>query len=212
MIRILSFLLFFIPLYACGQKSIIKKHTPDPAAKKLLDSAYTFIINGNDYKNSIPLINEAIQIDSNYANPYNFKLSYEWELKQYDSCIKTVNSLIRLNPNNADSYAQLGILYYFKKDNSLSKNYFNEAVNRYNKVLDTMSSKNYQYNFYLMNKAFYLVFLDRQKEGNELIQNIVNNEEDKNLKSYYSSFLNKSKEEILEQLQGKANSTKQVGN
>jgi hypothetical protein len=64
-----------------------------------------------------------------------------------------------------------------------------------------MSTINDQYNFLLINKAIYLVFLDRQKEANKIFQDVSDKQTDRYFKDFFSSFINKSKEEVLELLQ-----------
>jgi tetratricopeptide (TPR) repeat protein len=208
----LSIVLVVISLYACGQQTTAKRHIPDPRAKKLLDSASELIEEQQQYEKAIPLLNQAIQIDSNYAAPYVYKASYHWEHEQWDSCIKIVYSLIRINPNNADRYGQLGLLYYYKGDSILSKKFYNEALSRYDKILDTMWTINNQYKFLLVNKAIYLVFLNRQKEANKIFQNASDRFTDQYAKTFFASFINKSKEEVLELLQQKnSDSAESIG-
>lgn len=211
MLTRLSILFLLIGLYACEQQiTTAKKHIADPRAKKLVDSAEILIVEQQQYEKAIPLLNQAIQIDSNYAQPYSYKLSCQWQLKLWDSCLKTIYSLIRINPNNADRYGQIGLLYYYKGDSILSKKFYTEALSRYNEILDTMSIKNNQYKFLLVNKAIYLVFLDRQKEANEIFQNASDKFTDQYFKTFFASFINKSKKEILELLQQKDSSSEEV--
>jgi len=207
----ISIFFLFIGLYACGQQTAtVKRHIADPRAKKLVDSAEILIVEQQQYERAIPLLNQAIQIDSNYDQPYVYKLSYQWKLKQWDSCLKTVYSLIRIRPDNADRYGQIGLLYYYKGDSISSNKFYTEALSRYDKILDTMSSKNNQYKFLLVNKAIYLVFLDRQKEANEIFQNASDKFTDQYFKTFFASFINKSKEEVLELLQQKDSSSEEV--
>jgi tetratricopeptide (TPR) repeat protein len=200
MIIRLSIVFLVASLYACGQQTTVKRHIPDPGAKKLFDSASVLIME-EQYEKAIPLLNQAIQIDSDYTAPYVYKLSYQWQLKEYDSCLKISDRLIKLHPAVADYYAQTGMLYYLKGYSQLSKNFFKEAVSLCDKRLDTMGKKNNQYNFVLLNKGIYLVFSDRQDEANEIFQNLSNKQTDTIFRNWYASFANKSKPEIIELLQ-----------
>lgn len=161
----LPIFLLLIGLYACGHETATpKKHIVDPRAKKLVDSAEILIVEQQQYEKALPLLNQALQIDSSYVRPYSHKLSCQWQLKQWDSCLKTAYSLLRIQPNNADRYGEIGLLYYYKGDSILSKKFYMEALSRYGKILDTMSLKIISTNSYYLIRQFFLFFLTGKKK------------------------------------------------
>ncbi|MGZ3853110.1 MAG: tetratricopeptide repeat protein [Flavisolibacter sp.] len=200
MIIRLSFIFLAISMYACGQQATVKRHVPNPKAKKLFDSASVLIAKQVQYDEAIPLLNQAIQIDSDYTAPYVYKLSYLWQSEQYDSCLKITNHLMRLHPAVAEYYGQTGMLYYLKGDSLSSTRFFREATSLCNKTLDTMSTKNSQYNFVLFNKGIYLVFSDKPAEANQIFQTVSAKQTDSFFRDYFASFANKSKQEVLNQI------------
>ena len=194
--RLLSLFLLFT-LCACGQNASTKRHIPNSKAQQLVDSAIILGYQQKQYDKAISLLNQAIDIDSNYIAPYNYKLSIQWMLKEYDSALESANTLVKMRPESPDRYVQIGLLYDLKGDTITSKKFYQEAVPRYNKILDTMSTKNRSYDYFLMNKGIDLVFVGRQKEGNEIFKVLYNKESNKYLKDYYGSLINKSKNDIL---------------
>ena len=203
----LSFLFLLFTLYACGQNSSSKRHIPNPKAKQLVDSATILGYQQLQYDKAISFLNQAIGIDSNYIAPYATKLTIQWMLKEYDSVLRTANTLIKIEPENPDLYVQIGLLYDLKGDTISSKKYYKEAIPRYNNILDTMSTKNSSYDIFLMNKGIDLVFIGKQKEGNEILKVLYNKESNKYLKDHYGSLINKSKNDILKILTNDSMST-----
>ncbi len=122
-------------------------------------------------------------------------------LKQYDSALVSANACLKISPDNPDLYLTIGSLYHRTGDSQSSKKFYEQAASKYGDILDTMSKKNRSYNPALMNKGLCLVFIGRQREGNELLKEACDNEPQELIKNLYCSLINKSKDQILQALE-----------
>ena len=199
-IRLLFFLLV-VSLYACGQQATVKRHIPNPQAKKLADSAWRLMADPHQSEVAISLLNQSIQLDSDYTQPYLLKLSFLWQKKQYDSCLEITGRLIRLHPKVDEFYGQTGMLYYLKGDSTTSKKFFTKAVSICNGKLDAMTTQNDQYNFLLLNKGVYLLFSDKPEEANEIFEKVPAKLTNPLFRKHFASFANKSKQELIQLLE-----------
>jgi uncharacterized protein HemY len=77
---------------------------------------------------------------------------------------------------------------------------FQQALTICSQVLDTMSSKNKNYDYISSDKAISLIMLDQQREGQDILKQIYDRQIDSNWKKYYGSFLNKSPKRLVELL------------
>jgi tetratricopeptide (TPR) repeat protein len=174
-------ILLFIGFCACGQQSSVKKVTINPKAKKLNDSAMLIAMQDQNYEKAISLLNQATEVDSNYATAYSNKISFGLELKHYDQALNAALKLQEIRPGNPDYYFTAGIIYELKKDSIASKKQFTKAARLYDKILDTMYSGNKQLNMLLMNKAITLIFLGSKERGNEILTELYDKQKDKTL-------------------------------
>jgi len=86
-----------------------KKETPETLYKSGIDA-----MNDEQYDYAIIRFNEAIGLDSNYADAYfNRGLAYNSK-KDYDKAIENFNKTIELNPNDWQAYKSRGGAYYDK--------------------------------------------------------------------------------------------------
>lgn len=188
---------FIIGILSCRPQTHSKKHIADPLAIKLNDSAVNAVIQRKDYREAISLLNQATQIDSNYFLAYTNKLSFQLVEKQFDNALKTATRLNRIRPNAPDYYVTIGILNELNGDTVKSKVFYTEASKRYNAILDTMSSLNKEYDMFSINKAINLILIGQQQKGNDLLIEIYNRQKDSSYKEMLSTFMNKSKRDIL---------------
>ena len=195
-----TILFLLIGLYACGQQTENKNHKIDPTAKKLNDSAVLIVMNTQDYEKAILLLNQATQIDSNYLIAYTNKLSFQLHLNQLDKALLSAYSLKRIKPDNPEYYVTIGMIYDLKSDTITSKRFFDEAATRYNAILDTMSATNKDYDMLLMNKAVNLVLIGQQQEANDILKQLYDKHKDESYREILASFMNKSKQDILNNL------------
>ncbi len=202
-----TIILLLIGLYACGQQPENKKTTVNPEAKKLNDSAVIVAMETGDYDRAISLLNQATTIDSNYFSAYTNKLSFLLTQKQYDKALLAARNLIRIKPNIPDYYMTIGILYHIKADNNLSQKYLSESLNRFNHLLDTMKSTNGAYSFTLMNKGLNLVFLGQAQKGNDIFKHLYATQKDEILREQLTSYMNKSKDDLLKEWMAPATAT-----
>ena len=196
--------LLLITLSACGQQS---KHSINPRAKKLNDSAVYLVVREFNYDKAIELLNEAIKIDSNYPTAFVNKINFQLQLKQFDKALATSKNLLRIKPNAPDYVVMTGIINEQLGDTVSSKKYFTQAAKIYDDILDTMDIANKNYNMHLINKAVNLIFLGQQQTGNDILKKVYGNTKDEVEKEFISEFMNKSKQQILSDiLQGSQHS------
>jgi len=205
-----TFLLLFSGLFSCGQT--ISKHTTNPYAKKLNDSAMREASHMNDsgYQKTILLLDQATTIDSNYFMAYWNKLIFQSQLKQYDKAIVTAKNLIRIKPMAPDLYLTCGGLYERISDTLSAKDAFQKALSLYNNLLDTMSVGNRYYDMLFMNKAVDLIMLGEPIKGNELLKQLYDRQTDEAYKELTLSFMNKSRDELLKTIDQQQSVTAQV--
>jgi tetratricopeptide (TPR) repeat protein len=198
----LKFTLIFLlsGLVSCGQTT--SKHTINPYARKLNDSAIrmTFQMSDSCYQEAILLLDQATKVDSNYFSVYRNKLIFQFQLKQYDKAIVTSENLIRIRPTFPDIYVTRGGLYERINDTLSAKNDFQKALSLYDNILDTMGVGNRDYDMLFMNKAVDLIMLGEQAKGNVLLKQLYDRQTDEDLKDLTQSFMNKGRKELLEMM------------
>ncbi len=155
------------------------------------------------YPKAIDLLDKATSIDSNYYLAYWNKLSLLSVLKKYDRALLAAKHLIRANPTNPDIYVTTGALYERLEDTISANKYYNNGLELYNKIFDTMNAETPNYDMLLMNKGITLVLMGKDKEGNEVLKKIYDRQTDKDYKETLLGFMNKSKVEILDRYQPK---------
>ena len=184
-------LLFFLGLISCNQ------HKADSKAKQLTDSAITIWKNTHDDLKALPLLDQALETDSNYFPALSTKLSFELTSNMPDKALRTAKSLIRIKPEVAEYYTAIGLIYEQKHDTISSKKYFTDAIICYDKKLDTMSKSDKKYDMLLSNKAIDLIFIGEQEEGNKILKEIYDRHTDEDYREMVKPYMNKSKQEIL---------------
>ena len=199
--KLFSVFILFTALGACSQIQNTKKHIPDPKARILYDSAVTLAMqSANNYIKAISLLDQATQIDSNYSLAFSIKLSFQFSLNRLNDALITAKNLIRINPNNPESYVMTGGIYWKLEDSVSSIDHFTKAAVLFDKILDTMSTSNKTYETVLMNKAVNLILLDQQEKGNKILNELYSKQKDEAEKDMFRLFLNKSKNQILNDL------------
>ena len=194
----LSIFFLLITLSACGQRPETHKHLIDPKAGKLNDSALSIMEHSQDYNKAIALLNQAIDIDSNFYLAYWNKTNFQLELNQFDSALATAKNLDRIKPESPEYFFFTGIIYYKMGDTIFSQKYFQELENCYEKILDTMNTSNKQYRNMLMTKALNLKIIGQQQKGNEILKTLRDSEKSDFQKEMIDSMMNESKERILD--------------
>lgn len=204
--------LFFIISLPClcayGQQNENTKQFVNPQAKILNDSAISVMFHSQDYNKALILLDKAIEIDSNYITALNNKVSFEMELKQFDKALITLKRIIAIKPQIPEYHFFAGLIYVISGDTTSSQNYFKEADNCYNTILDSISKENKSYDFVLMNKAVNLICMGDEEKGNNILKQLYANEKDDIEKEVLSDFINKSRSEIVNYfLNGKQDTT-----
>lgn len=202
----LIFLLLLFGFAACAQQP--KKYIPDKKAVLLNDSAMKIAIhavNDTDFQKAITLLDQATKIDTNYFTAFFHKLSGQLQLKQYSNALETAKHINLIRPNYIDGYVSVGMLSEKLGDTIMAMKYYNLALVKYNKVLDTMNITNRDHDMLLMYKGIDLIFIGQQAKGNKILDQLYNNSSDSNtskqiFKESLTPYLNKSKQEILESI------------
>ena len=82
--------------------------TTSPTAEDFYAQANKKLEQEGDYSGAIEDYNQAIRINPNYANAYNFRGLARLLLGEYQAAIEDFNSAIRINPDYADAYNNRG--------------------------------------------------------------------------------------------------------
>ena len=198
----LKFIIIFlsIGLCSCSQEQSKVKHKINPVAIELNNQAMTLVsfMNIDSARKAIILLDRATTIDSNYFLGYYNKLLFLNQLKQYNRSIQTIHSLIRIKPWAHDLYLQGGILYEQVGDTIESSKYFQKSLSILDKVFDTMNVNNPNYEMLIGNKAINLVMIGEEVKANKLLKDFFDKHPDSEWRELTSSFMNKTKKELLE--------------
>jgi len=133
----------------------IQMHLGQPGYTKSLNDA-------------IVLLDNAIEIDSNYFTAYLNKWNFQTQLKQYNSAITTGNKMIKLIPNDNVLKLLLGKSYERAGDTVTAKRYYGENLLSINKVLDTMNVNSKSYDNLTSDKIDVLILLRQFQNARDL--------------------------------------------
>lgn len=194
---LLFFTITFISVHCYSQNTDAKKTNISPKARALNDSAVSLVVDNSHYDKAIDLLNQALQIDSNYLIALYNKFSYESALKQYDKAITTAQHIIRIKPNSFMAYFSLGIGYLLSGDTMSSQKSFNEAEIQINNILDTLKPANKNYKDLLLNKAVIMIYNDNTQASDSILSLLISNTKDRFEKNMYSMYLHKTKEQLM---------------
>lgn len=190
----LTGLLFFFGLLSCKQQENYSQ------AKVLTDSANAiFKITLNPLK-ALPLLDEATLIDSNYLPALTTKFNFEMVSSLFDKALLTSKSLIRIKPEVSEYYTAIGFIYEKKNDTISSKKYFLDAVACCDKKLENSNKTHKDYTWILFAKASNLIFAGEERRGNDILKELYNTNPDESFKELVKSFMNKPKQQILEEM------------
>jgi len=197
----LKFITIFlsITLYSCGQSKTEKK--ADPTVTELSNKIIPLVNhlgNPDSCRKALLYLDSATTIDSNCFLCYYNKLMFLSSLKQFDKALLAINNCIRISPFAQDLYLTGGILYEKVGDTISSRKYFQKSLTICNKVLDTMSISNRDYEMLLTNKATNLIMLGDQQKASEVFKQLYDKQTDPDLKNEISSMMKKNKKQLLD--------------
>jgi tetratricopeptide (TPR) repeat protein len=199
--KFVSILILFTTISACSQNTETTKYTPDPKAMQLSDSAVNLAMQSQtNYDVAIALLDQATKIDSNCYLAFGNKLSFQVGLKRYKDALLTAKNLIRIKPENPDGHVMAGGIYWKLEDSVSSIEHFTKAAVFFDKILDTMKTSNKMYETFLLNKAVNLILLGQDQKGDKILKELYNNQKDEVHREMFGMFLNKSKDQILNDL------------
>jgi tetratricopeptide (TPR) repeat protein len=207
----LSALFILFTCVACGQSGkkleATSKHKVDPKAVQLSDSAFKIVrqsfFNDSNQVKAIKLLDQATEIDSEYYRAYWNKLSLQDHLKKYDDAIRTAQHIMRIMKDNSPYfYFTVGQLYYKNNDSVMANKYFKDALNFYDKISDTITSDNHDYNSFLLSKGILLVVNNQEEKGKQLLKKAYDRESEGPQRKIIESIMTQSKRELLENYKG----------
>ncbi len=170
-------------------------------AKKLTDSAVS-VVHSYDYKNAISLLNQAIEIDSDYVSAYSAKFNFLQSMKPTDKndLLATILKLIKFKPLFPELYLNAGIIYIQNGDSLSAIKFLSDAEIHFDKLLDTMHKSNSAYEPLIRDKVFCLILEGKEQKGHDLLREFSELEKDSNYRNKMTNALNKSRKEIIDSL------------
>jgi hypothetical protein len=189
-------------LFSCRQKQTKQqlRHRVDHRAISLNNQIIllaNYKDNADSCKKALSLLDSATKIDDSCFSCYFNKLIFLNFSEQPEKSLSITNRLIGLKPYSASLYLMRGGFYERMRDTIAAKKDFQKSLEICETVLDTMSSKNGSYDAIFLDKALSLIMLEEKEQGNQLLKQLGDKQKDQYLKEYYSSFINKSKTELL---------------
>ena len=144
------------------------------------------------------LLDKAIEIDPNYILAYRNKLMVLKDLGLNDELIETNRSLIKVEPNNPSNLILMGVLLELNHDSSGAMSYYRSADSLCDIILDTLTpSADPQYSV-ATTKAQNLKLLGREKEANELLENIKSKVSEIYMKEMLDEFIARDRAVFME--------------
>lgn len=204
---LLFFTITFISFHGHSQNTDGKKTNINLKAKELTDSALKLVTIDLGSDKVIDLLNQALQIDSNYLPALYNKFSFEGGLKHYDEAIIIANHILRIQPQNPSLQFSAAMMYFISGDTISSKRYFNEAEIEVNNLLDTMEHTSKTYNDLLLNKAFIMIFKDSLQTSDSILTSLISRSKNNIEIDLYSLYLHKTKEQVINDIFNNSQST-----
>ncbi|MFI5196793.1 MAG: tetratricopeptide repeat protein [Chitinophagales bacterium] len=178
-------------------------YMPDPKAKMVNDKAINTYIRYNKNQDSvvsvIRMLDQALNIDSNYFIAWTNKLSFECQLKQYDNALNTAKRIIRIFPDQTNVIFFSGLLEFKTGHNDEATATFNKLINIYDEVPDTNNNSDHLKTA-LLNKGIALKLMGKADESRKIFVNLSIKESDLAVRRHINAYISKSKEEIINKL------------
>lgn len=113
-------------------------------SNELSDEAITLNIKGfrlereRKYDQAIKMFKAAIDLSPDFEWPYsNMAMIYYNQYNDYDQAVAYIEKALALNPHYTNARMNLAYIYFRKARNKLDEKNFNEALNLFNKSLDS---------------------------------------------------------------------------
>jgi tetratricopeptide (TPR) repeat protein len=132
---------------------------------------YRQVFETRDPNEKIRLCTQAIELNPNYSDAYDYRGISYWDLKQYDKAIADHTKAIEIDPKYADAYNNRGDCYFGTR-------YFRKAIDDYNKAIELKGNNAPDYYFTDLQKAEKaLVEQEASKKRNNTNSSELQNEE-----------------------------------
>jgi len=204
---LLFFAITFINVNCYSQSIEAKKNNVNPKARALNDSAVNLVINNVQYDKAIDLLDQALQIDSNYLSALYHKFSYEYTIQRYNQAIITAQHILRLQPQPPYFYTSVASLYFHSGDSISANKFLQVAEIKINSILDTMKMANSEYNDLLLNKAVVFICKDSLHLSDSILSLLITNAKDSDQKDAYSQYLHITREKFINDIFNSTQST-----
>jgi tetratricopeptide (TPR) repeat protein len=177
------------------------KYKPNPKAKRLDDSAIKVFALANEapavYDRVGKLLETAVKIDPKYYEGWSNLLNFQGRTNQALKCLATASKMIKLFPNSTDALFNYSVMQCIMGRDSVGRKGFAKIVRMYeSEMAKNPLSKNY--NELLTQKGIALILQGKDTEGKSILHTVHSNETDPYKKSFIAYYINKTREEILD--------------
>jgi tetratricopeptide (TPR) repeat protein len=167
-------------------------------AARLADSALQLVMNKDDMRGAIALLNQATEADPGFVMGFANKLTFQLSLQQFDDALLTANALLHLRPFVPEYNQIAGVIHEKKGDTLISRQYFLTAQ----KILDSTTISDRNRTMLPINRALNLILLNKQEEGRSLLKDLYAKETTEFNKALIKEFINTSREELVKKMIG----------
>jgi tetratricopeptide (TPR) repeat protein len=188
-------------LWAAISQAQPKPYKPNPKAKKLEDSAIHLFQSYDGQPKSTQriesLLQGALKTDPKWYEGWANLLSFQGRTEQLDKCYATAQKMAQQFPQEPDALLNLGVMQH-------KMGHKPEAIKTFEKLVKILSgelaknSKDPHYNDLLTQKGIALILANKVEAGKALLNQLYQSEQDSYKKSYIAFYVNKSREEIIE--------------
>lgn len=156
-----TFILVAVLIWSCNNI------TDQPITAPLLnDSVVRITKNFSDttkYEQALDLLDQAINIDTNYFKSYANKLYFEESLGKFDNALETLVKMIKLKSDSAELYLKAGIYKDIIGDSVKAAEFYNRSLPRYTILFDTLKKDNPERNNVFNMLALNIIMLGHEK-------------------------------------------------
>jgi len=190
--------------YGCSHA----QYKPNPEAVKL-NKAATYLGFDSVYRHpdslhksavlrrAIPLLDQAIAVDSNYYTAYFNKSTFQIQLRLFDSALMTAKTMIKIRPNRSEPKILAGEIYDMMGDTVNAFKLYRNALG----ILDqTLKTTNKTSDVYWQNKTgegILYILLNHAAQGREIFQEVLTTTADPIEKQLLQQYLTMNKRDWL---------------
>jgi len=145
----------------------------DQAIKRMRQGMMSSGKEKEDYYNkALKLFNEAIEIDSSFINSYDNKVSILVDLKRYTEAIDVLELKLMRQPDLAEGYFFLGLLYESINDTVNAYKFYNKSID----IFEERISQGKMIEANEINLACSYIMINEEEKGNRLLEKYLPDE------------------------------------